>query len=215
MQARKMILVCAVLLAMVMVSSASASVVQIQLVGVNLKYNGTNITDSNNAGPSPLASATFFVDGVQVGMADVTGVTLDLYIPDVKYIPVIGGIVDMPSTSSGSLLLGLGDGESLSLVLDSVSVWYSYYTFPSFTLRFAGVASSSTIVSQDLPDGISLVEPVGVSFTTQINQFTTDGSYVTSFTSAGVGEIQHVPEPAAMSLLAIGGLALIVRRRKR
>ena len=215
MQARKMILAGAMLLAMVMVSSASATVIEIALVGVGLNYNGTNLTDPNTTGPSSLASATFFLneDPNPLGM-DVTGVTLNLYIPGVINIPAIGGPVDMPSTLKGSLYLDLGGSEFLSLVLDSVTV---SYTPMGSTLRFAGVTSSSTVAGQNLPYGLSFLNPVGITFTTQIRQLqlTTDGLYVSSFVSTGVGDIYRVPEPAAMSLLAIGALALILRRRKR
>jgi len=192
---------------MVMGSSASAAVHQIQLVGVNLQYDAAKIEDPNPAGSSSLASATFFVDGVPVS-TDATGVTLDLRIPDVFSIPAGGGTVY--SAAGGYLDLDLGGGEYLSLTLKSVTVTY----VPVFdTVRFVFAGSSSTIDDQNLPSGFYFVDPVSVSFSTQVSQLTTAGGYVTRFVSAGTGELQGVPEPATLGLLAFGALVILRRRR--
>ena len=201
--------VAVMLLAMVMVSSASAAVIQIQLGGIDLSYNGTNIVDTGTIqNPDPLTNATFIVNKVPVGVDD-TGVTLDLYIPKVFNIPVVGGTVS--SDIDGSLYLNLGDGKFLSLKLDSVAV--TYIPLAS-TVYFVFAGSSASIAGQQLPYSLSLDDPVSVSFSTQVSQLSTAGVYVSSFVSAGTGEIQGVPEPATLSMLALGGLAMLKRKRR-
>ena len=64
-----------------------------------------------------------------------------------------------------------------------------------------------------MPSGFYFVDPVSVSFSTQVSQLTTAGGYVTRFVSAGTGELQGVPEPATLGLLAFGALVILRRRR--
>ncbi len=211
MRAREMILAGAVLLAVGVVSSASAAVIQIDLGGINIRYDGADIVDTGTvAAPDPLDTATFIKDGVTQG-TDTTGVTLDLKIPGVFGIPATGGDISgtVYSAAGGYLNLNLGGGEFLSLTLDSVSI---DYTLKSSTLKFifAG-SSSSTIVGQSLPYGLSLDNPVSISFSTQVSKRTSAGGYITEFVSAGTGEI--VPEPATLGLLAFGAVVLLRRRR--
>ena len=201
--------VAVMLLATVVVSSASAAVIQIQLGGVALSYDGSKIVDTGSANPDPLTNATFLVDDLSVGV-DVTGVTLDLDIPGVSNIPMGGG--EVSSAAGGHLDLDLGGGEYLSLTLESVVV--NYIPVIS-TVQFIFAGSSSTIDGQQLPYGISFVDPVSVSFSTQISELTTAGGYVATFVSAGTGEIQGIPEPATAGILAIGGIMVLWRKRRK
>ena len=200
--------IAAMLLAMAVASNASAAVIQIQLGGVTLSYDGSGIVDEGAADPDTLTNATFLLGDSWLG-ADTTGVTLDLNIPDVLNIPVGGGQVS--SAANGSLDLDLGGGEYLNLTLDAVTV--NYIEVIS-TVQFVFAGSSSTIDGQNLPHNLSLVDPVSVSFSTQISQIADDGNYITSFTSAGTGEIQGVPEPATLGILAFGGIMTLWRKRR-
>ena len=188
---------------------ASASLIlQIQMGGVDIRYDGTNIVSVGAPTPDPLTNATFLVDHVLVG-ADTSGVTLGLSIPGVSNLPVSGGQVS--SAANGSLDLDLGGGQFLSLTLDSATVSY----IPVFsTVYFVFVGSAATIDGQQLPYGLTLGDPVSVSFSTQMMApITQSGGFVSSFLAAGTGEIQGVPEPATLSLLALGGLAMLRRRK--
>jgi len=193
--------------------TASAALIQIQLGGVGLRYAGTNIFDAGTSSPDPLTNATFLVDGVPVG-ADTTDVTLDLHIPGVANIPVGGG--QLNSSAGGTLDLALGGGEYLSLALDTAFVTYVPVTS---TIQFVFIGSTASSTGQNLPHLISIDDPIGVSFSTQIVEPISHSSgFVTVFKSAGTGEIQGfgvgVPEPATLSLLSFGMLAVIRRRRK-
>jgi hypothetical protein len=189
--------------------AAQATLIQIQLGGVDLRYNGNQIRDFDpgNANPDPLTNATFLVDSVPVGV-DTTDVTLDLLVPGVTGIPVGGGTVN--SATNGSLDLDLGAGEFLSLQLDSASVTYIPATG---AVNYVFIGAAAAITGQNLPFGLTLGDPVSASFSTQtVEPVSSSGGFVTVFTTAGTGEIQGVPEPASLALLTLGALTLLRRR---
>ena len=190
--------------------TASAAMIQIQLGGIDIRYDGTNIVDTGSENPDPLTNATFLVDNAPVGV-DNTGVTLDVFIPGVFNIPITGGQVT--SATNGRLDLDLGETEFLSLTLDLASVTYISLTS---TIQFVFAGAAATIDDQQLPYGLSLADPVTISFSTQITGPVGESvdHYVTNFVAAGTGEIQAIPEPATMGLLGLGAVALIRRRRQ-
>ncbi|MBT3201195.1 MAG: PEP-CTERM sorting domain-containing protein [Phycisphaerales bacterium] len=187
---------------------ASAEILQIQLGGVDFGYDGADIVDMDTSDPDPLTNVTFLSDNVVLGVDEI-GVSLDLYIPGVSNIPIGGGQVT--SAAGGTIDLDLGDGENISLTLESASIVY----FPDAgTIQFIFAAADGDIDAQNLPY-FSMDDPVSVSFSTQImGDIGHDGIYLTGFQSVGTGELTSVPEPATMSLLALGGLGLLRRRRK-
>jgi hypothetical protein len=188
---------------------AQAGVLQIQLGGVDLQYSGNQIQDADPglSDPDPLTNATFLQDSVLVGV-DTTDVTLDLQIPGVMNIPITGGSVN--SATNGTLDLALGGGEFVSLVLDSVNVTY-IPVIGELNYVFAG--SLASISGQNLPFGLILGEPVGVSFSTQtVAAVSSSGGFLTAARTAGTGEIQSIPEPASLALLGLGVVAMIRRR---
>jgi hypothetical protein len=160
--------------------------------------------------PDTLTNATFLVDNALVGV-DVTGVTLDLLLPDVSNIPVGGGQVT--SAADGTIDLDLGGGEFLSLTLEEATIAYLPLVG---TIQFVFAAADGSVDDQNLPYGISMVDPVSISFSTQIlGTVSHDGTHLTAFRSSGTGEFTGVPEPATMTLLALGGLTALARRRRR
>lgn len=193
-------------------ASVAPGGVMIQMGGIDVSYTGSNIEDMGTAqNPDPLTNATFFVNNATLG-ADTTGVTLDLNIPGLSNIPATGGTVS--SAANGSLYLDLGGGEFISLTLKAALV--SYFPMTS-AIQFVFSGVSSTISGQHLPYGLSLIDPVSVSFSSQVTpgSVSQSGGYLTAFSSAGTGELQAVPEPATLSLLALGGLAARKRRHRR
>ena len=200
--------VLAVLVGMTQV--ASAGMIQIQLGGVDLFYTVGVVRDSGTpTSPDPLTNATFLVNGAVAGV-DTTGVTLDLSIPGVLNLPAAGGSVT--SALSGDLDLAFGGGYYLSLTLQSATVTNIPLTE---TLNIIFVASASTLDGQQLPYGITIAEPISVSFSTHTTEpVSQSGNHITVFRSSGTGEISGTPEPATMSLLAIGGMTILMRRRR-
>ncbi|MBL7220211.1 MAG: PEP-CTERM sorting domain-containing protein [Phycisphaerae bacterium] len=67
-----------------------------------------------------------------------------------------------------------------------------------------------------MPYGVTIAEPVSVSFSTQTTEpVSKSGNHITVFRSSGTGEITGLPEPATLSLLALGGLTVLRKRRKQ
>lgn len=194
-------------------TTSLAGIIEINLSGVNIEYDGTDIFSLGGAA-DPLATIDVFEDGGLIGSLT-TGVAASVFIPDVFDIDAGGDTVT--SGAGGFFDVGFGGFDTLLLNLNPVTV---IYVEASGTVQFAFGAASASIFAQALPFGIEITEPVSVSFSTQVNNgLADDGQFITAFEASGTGEIfaVRVPEPATAGLLglvlglgATGG----VRRRR-
>lgn len=202
-------------------AQAAQGAIMIQLAGLDIGYNGSTIVDQspNGANPDPLTYANFIDDSTNTTIGSVTSnLTLNLSIPGVLNIPVAGGSVF--SSTGGTFDLDFGGGDFLSLSLGSAGITYQKIVAGPLQFKFVFAGAVASIVGQHLPFQAVIGDPISVSFSTQINpgSIHDNGSYLTAFTASGTGEVRsdqysYVPEPATIGLLALGGLALIRRRR--
>jgi hypothetical protein len=217
---------------LVMVAGSAATLaatIDIQFTGANLVYDGTNLHDAGGsaggvadpADADGLTSAVFSVDGTPVGTL-LTDISLDVFIPDVTGIPVGAGVVDVQTTPGNpgffDLLVGTSPLASEFLLVDLEDVSITYIDVLGIVQFTFGAAVSDTF-AQNLPFGLAIGDPVSVSFSAQIiaGTKTDNGSVITGFEAAGAGEFRGpaVPEPTAICMAVVGGLACFGLRRNR
>ncbi|GMU84239.1 MAG: hypothetical protein AMXMBFR47_41090 [Planctomycetota bacterium] len=197
----------------------------IEFTGMNLVYNGSSLVDAGSAAggvrnptdADALATVDFFSNGSLVGSLD-SDISLDILIPDVVNIPA-GANVHYQQTTPGNpgffdLLIGTSPlaSEFLQLDLENVSIVYSDISgLARFTFG-AAIAESS---SQNLPFGLTMTDPITVSFSAQVDPatLTSAGGFITGFEAFGTGEFaEAIPEPASLALLMLGAAAGLRRR---
>ncbi len=217
-------------LAIVASSAATlAATIDIQFTGADLIYDGADIYDAGGssghaldpADADPLTAAVFSVDGVPVGTL-LTDISLDVFIPDVTGIPSAANTVDVQTTPGNpgffDLLIGAGSPAAQYLQVDLEDVSITYIDVLNIVQFTFGAAVSDTF-AQNLPFGLVFDEPISVSFSAPVvaGTKTDNGSVITGFEASGSGEFRGpaVPEPTAVCLAVIGGLACFGLRRNR
>jgi len=207
-----------------------ATTLQIQLGGVNIVFDGTDIDDAGSsvsgaedpADADPLDTVTFTLDDTPVGTlvgppVGTDAIFVDIHIPGVPSIPAVGGAVTTAGIPTGTFdLLTTAVAPAVGLALDLDAVHVTYVPIAN-NLSFVFSGSVASIDSQDLPFGLEIGAPVTVTLSTQTSSVTIGGGFVTSFTASGTGEIRGavVPEPSALSLAVVAFFGLLARSRRR
>jgi hypothetical protein len=199
-----------------------ASVIQIDLAGLDLKYDGSAIYDATSpAGRSgnlsqadPLAGVDFFLDGLQVGHLGEAVCYADVAVLDVHNIPVSGGTI-ITGGNGDAFGFDLVDASGWRLALNINTVTLNYDA-GQFFMTFGGVISS--VASQNLPFGLHLDEsqPILIATSsTNLTNVTSFGGFLTGFDYAGTGEITGAPEPCTLALAGLGLAGLVGNRLRK
>jgi hypothetical protein len=122
-----------------------------------------------------------------------------------------GGTTDADGSGNGSILSTVGPGSALYFgQIDGVNVLSLFPDLKTITAGAFNSASDST--SAGLP-GVTIPGPGVLTSIGIEHQFSLTPGDRATFTSVFV--VNPVPEPGSLSLLAIGGAALLWRRRRR
>jgi hypothetical protein len=216
---------CAVLV--LVAAPLSAATIEIGFTGMDLVYDGSAIYDagsisgglSDPADADPLTTVDFSIDGTLVGSL-ASDVALDVFIPGVTGISSAAGTVynvtTPPAGGFFDLLIGTSPLASEFLLVDLDEVSVTYLDVANI-VQFTFGAAVSDVFAQNLPFGLTIGDPVTVSFSAQVvpGTLTSALGFVTGFEAGGTGEIRGpaVPEPGTCLLAALGLVAGIARRR--
>jgi len=219
---------------MTLAGPASASNLTILFSGLDLYYDGQTgilatspVIPTSNATVSTmdeLVTMSFIKDGTNLGTFT-SDIWADIELDGVFNIPAAGGMITV--NSPGPKVNLFAGNNFLNLNWDSpVEIAYD-----GQHMNVTGSAGGA-IVGQSLPFGQTMVDPLRISFSTQIldmgpspapglnaNGGNNDG-YLYSFHSFGTGEVSGgttVPEPATLLTLGFGllGGGFLGRRRKK
>jgi len=207
---------------------AAASLIEIQFTGVDLVYNGTDLYvaagpaggNGNPAQADPLTTMVFLQNGFPVGttLVSTDGLFLDVLLKNVPHIP-LGGMVDSGGNGNAfgfDVLIYNAVGLSLNVNTCSVA-WFGN----RLSLATSGVATGIQSPIH-LPFDLSLKPGEPVSFVVSSNRLanvtteTIGGTqYLTGFTAPGTGSVSGtMPEPATLTLAALGATYVLARRRR-
>lgn len=212
-------------------SDASADTIELHFTGINIAYDGTDITDADPGAndPDPLVTVTVIVEGNAVGTLT-TGLTADLLIEDVA---VLAGQTVMSTGANSFFRLEFPDGFDADsdrdfINLDLTDVMVTYLDNSPKDFVFTATVASGITDSQSLPLGAYFLhdQPITLSFSAQTNSVTYGaGDVISAFTASGTGEVrgefdidrnQYIPEPASIGMVVLAGMmggAYVMRKR--
>ena len=199
-----LVLACFFSLGFALPTLCSGGTIEIEFTGVDIAYDGTDITDADPSGgeADPLLAVAITQSDIVVGSIITEGISQDLFIPKISGISAGGG--SSMSAAGGSLDLALGSGHQLQLDLAEVDVTYVDL---SGTMQFVFAATVGGVEAQNLPYDLEIGQKLGVSFSTQVSpgSLSTSGGVVTAFKAAGSGEVEGaaIPEPTGLVLLML------------
>lgn len=198
----------AALLATVGLMASAHAGVQITFNALNVTYDGASLNLSDAGGLPSGADAV-----IQLTFLDT------ITSAEIGTLPTAE--VDFHITLNGPLAAPFGDALGTASFFTITSGAYSLVLGASDVRVFvnpANVASINVtnplIISQTLPFGISLDDPVSFNLSASLQTSATSGGNYSSFTALGNGNVvaAQVPEPAVLGLLGIGLLAMGLRR---
>lgn len=212
--------------AVALCAGAAQAGLHIGFTGMNLTYNGTSLYDSgsiaggagNPAQADSLASVDFFVDGSLVGSLS-NDISLDVFIPDVTGISSApNSVVNLTTPGNPGffdLLMGTSPLAAEFLQLDLGEMTVTYIDVMG-VIEFTFGAAVAVGSAQNLPFGLTINDPVTVSFSAQVDfgTLTTGGGFVTGFKASGTGEFGEIPAPATAMVAGLAAVVPGLRRRR-
>ena len=220
------LLVRSFVLLLVFCAATHAQDLEIQLVDVDIEFDGTEITAAG--GLDDLSGLFIFVDGIstaEIAPDEPGELVIELSIPGLDSLEINGTATSDPG---GFLRIIESTGGSsttlLDLALDGVEVTFDQITFtpvPDFTIdfEFAFGGTIAELDSQALPTPslINSSAPLSVSLLTTVSSFAAnDEGEVTEFSASGSSTITGllIPEPGTISLAGLMIIGLVPYRRR-
>ena len=208
---------------------AWAETIEIHFSGVNLSYDGTDLTDAvDPAGrkgdpneSDPLVSMSFLKDGVPIGTTLTEDIYVDFLIADLKDIRA-GGEPVYSGGNGGDFGFDLLTSQAgWGLALD-INQFQMYLSQTEIAMAADGIATG--IHEQNLPFDLVMADDQQISIVisgtmTGLTR-SPDGQTVASFTASGTGQVNGglgiIPEPSSvcLALMAVLAAAAVWWRRR-